>query len=163
MLPSSSQLIKLNTTECLALGPFQTTSDSNQTTAKRWELCKCVTRAFGRMKRTRTVRNVVTKKVQKLVIIVWSARAEDRAVELCIQRRRRTRLRKNKSTVHFLDHPYFQKKCDFCLYSSKMVKEYSHKHKRLQTNDFNPKAKERKSCSLFCPYLKEKMKANKKV
>ena len=60
MLPGGSQLTRLNTTWCFALEPFQDTSDSNQTNCKTMRTkFKCFTCAFGRVRRTRTIRNVV--------------------------------------------------------------------------------------------------------
>ena len=56
--PGSTQL------DALLWGHFMTQVTQIRPTARLWELCKWVTRAFGQVRRTRTVRNAVavTKK-----------------------------------------------------------------------------------------------------
>ena len=68
----------------------------------------------------------MTKKYRNFGLLFRGARAEERAAELCIQRRRRTRARKKQVHRSFFGPPIFPKIgviSVFIVYSSKKVKE----------------------------------------
>ncbi len=57
----------------LRWGYVKTQVTQGRPAARPWELCKCVTCAFGRVRRTRTVRNAVavTKKCRNFGSFLW--------------------------------------------------------------------------------------------
>ena len=164
MLPSSSP--GLTQLDVLVWGHFKTQVTQNRPIARLWELCKCVTHAFGWVRGTETVRNAetVTKKYRNFgSFLRCKSRRKSSGVVYPEKKKNESETETNSPFI-FRTTLIFQNRCGFYLSSLKRWKS-----NRRSTNGYKQTIstlqkpnKEKTPCSLFCSYLKEKIKANKK-
>ena len=132
MSPSCTQLTSLNTIWYLILGHLKTQMTQVGPTVRLWKLFKCVKRAFGRVRSTRTVRNAmaVTKKYRNFRSFLGATTKGRAAAEQCIQRKRRTKLRKKQTHRSFSGLPILPS------VTSVFINEKRWKSKRRSINGF---------------------------